>query len=147
MPMTQRVFNRRISMMDKTILVKRELKSLLPEIEEDKYLHMLSHLCNFDKNKKQYWTRDSRKKTRTLRCLTSAEIVFLDYLLKNNLNPKTTYRWFLVSKLPEDIKDKLKKGFISVSQARKVATNRLRQRESNEGLSMMVDIQEIVRCL
>ena len=60
---------------------------------------------------------------------------------------KTTYRWFLVSKLPEDIKDKLKKGIISVSQARKVATNRLRQRESNEGLSMMVDIQEIVRCL
>ena len=68
--MTQRVFNRRISMMDKTILVKRELKSLLPEIEEDKYLHMLSHLCNFDKNKKQYWTRDSRKKRLRLGSMT-----------------------------------------------------------------------------
>ena len=147
MPMTKKEFNRRMSMMDKTILIKRELKSLLPEIEEDKYLHMLSHLCNFHNNKKQYWTRDTRKKTTTLKSLTSAEIVFLDYLLKNNLSPKTTYRWFLVSKLPEDIKEKLKKGFVSVAQARKVATNRLRQRESNEGLGMIIEIQEVVRCL
>lgn len=147
MPMTKKEFVRRLSMMEKTIQVKKDLKLLLPEIEEDKYLFMLSHLSNVLPNKQEYHNRNSRKRTRSIRQLTEAEKVFLDYLIKNNLNPKTTYRWFLVSKLPEDIKESLQKGKLSVAQARKVATNRLRQRDSNTGLQMLEEISGVIRSL
>ena len=140
-------FTRRLSMMEKTIQIKQELKILLPEIEFDKIMFMLSHLSNYTLDKEQYYTRDTRKKIRKLKPLTEAEKLLLDYLLKNKLNPKTTYRWFLVSKLPEDIQERLRRGVISVSEARKVSTNRLLQRDSNTGLIMLEEITNIVRSL
>lgn len=147
MPMTKKEFNRRLKMMDKVIQIKKDFKVLLPEIEQDKYIVMLSHIAYYCEDKKNYRSRNSRKRTFTRKPLTEAERVILDYLLQNNLVPITTYRWFRVCKLPEDIKGKLRKGQISVKEAIRTGTNRLRQRQSNSGLLMIEEINNIVRSL
>lgn len=144
MPMTKREFNRRISMMDKVTQMKKDFKILLPEIEQDKYIVMLSHIAYYCEDKKNYRSRNGRKKTYTKKALTEAEKIILDYLLKNNLVPITIYRWFRVCKLPEDIQGKLKKGQISVKEAIRTGTNRLKQRQSNSGLLMMEEINNII---
>lgn len=147
MPMTYREFNRRLSKMQKVIEIRRDLKTLLPEIEQDKYFSMFSHLCYYHSDRKQYYSRNSRRKIKQLKPLTEAEKILLDYLIKNNLNPKTTYKWFLVSKLPEDIQTRLRNGQVSVVEARRISTNRLKQRQSNTGVEMIEEIRSVVSSL
>lgn len=133
-------------MIDKTNEMKRELKSLFPEIEENKYYSMLCHLCTRHKNNRQYYSRSNGKVGR-LKQLTKNEIILLDYLIKNEINPITAYKWFRVSRLPEDIKDKLRRGEISVYNARKTFVNRVKMRESREGFEMCEEILNVVRNL
>lgn len=144
MPMTKREFNRRIDMMDKVTQIKKDFKILLPEIEQDQFIVMLSHIAYYCEDGKNYRSRNSRKRTYTKKPLTEAEKIILDYLLKNDLVPITTYKWFRVCKLPEDIQGRLKKGQISVKEAIRTGTNRLRQRQSNSGLLMMEEINNII---
>ncbi len=68
-------------------------------------------------------------------------------MLKNNLNPSTTYRWMIACRVPADIKSKLAKGELSYKKALQIAGNRLRVRESNTGLLMIEEITNIVRSL
>lgn len=147
MPMTQREFNRRTTALDKVNLIKRDFKTLLPEIEQDKYIVMLGHCSYFCDNKQEYRARNGRKKTYKIKPLTEAEKIMLDYLLKNNIVPKTVYRWFRVSKVPTDIMTKLRNGQVSVKEAIRASTNRLKQRQSNTGLMVMEEINNIVRSL
>lgn len=134
-------------MLDKVIQIKKDFKTLLPEIEQDKYIVMLSHIAYYCKDKENYRSRNGRKKTYKEKPLTEAEKVMLDYLLKNKLVPITTYRWFRVSKVPEDIMSDLRKGKISVKEAIRTGTNRLKQRQSNTGLIMLDEINNIISSL
>jgi len=145
--MTQREFNRRITALDKVNLIKRDFKTLLPEIEQDKYIVMLGHCAYFCENKKEYRARNGRKKIYKIKQLTEAEKIMLDYLLKNNLVPITTYRWFRASKVPEDIMTKLRNGQISVKESIRASTNRLKQKQSNTGLIVLEEINNIVSSL
>jgi hypothetical protein len=147
MPMTQKEFNRRIAMLDKVIQIKKDFKELLPEIEQDKYIVMLSHVAYFCSNKKEYRARNGRKKTYKVKPLTEAEKIMLDYFLKNNLVPITVYRWFRASKVPQDIMQKLRKGQVTVKEAIKTATNRLKQKQSNTGLIMLEEINNVIASL
>lgn len=145
--MNMKEYNRRISQMDKVIQIKKDFKTLLPEIEQDKYIQMLGHIYWYHRNKREYRER-IRGRFGKLRALTPSEIVMLDYLLKNNINPKTIYKWFHVCKLPEDIQSKLRNNEItSVVEARKIATNRMRQRDSNAGLLMLEEIKQTIASL
>jgi len=97
---------------------------------------------NFGANKK---TID---KARILRKqMTKAETILFDYMLKNNLNPSTTYRWMIACRVPTDIKEKLAKGQISFRKAMQISANRKRVRESNTGLLMVEEINNLVRSL
>lgn len=146
--MTHKEYNRRISQMDKVLQIKKDFKALLPEIEQERYIQMLGHIYWFHRNKKEYFQRIPRRKEGEWRKLTPAEIIMLDYLLKNNINPKTIYKWFHVCKLPEDIQTKLRNNEItSVVEARKIATNRMRQRDSNAGLLMLEEIKGVITSL
>lgn len=147
MPMSKKVFNRRIAMLDKVIQIKKDFKILFPEIEQDKYIVMLSHVAYFSSNKKDYRSRNGRKKTFKTKPLSEAERIMLDYLLRNKLVPITTYRWFRASKVPEDIMHRLRKGQVSVKDAIATATNRLKQKQSNTGLLMMEDINQVIGSL
>ena len=68
-------------------------------------------------------------------------------MLKHNLNPSTTYRWFIACRIPSDIKDKLKQGKISFRKAFLIADNRKKSKMSNTGLLMIEEINNIVSSL
>jgi len=138
---------KKINIFDKINSIKKDIKGLLPEIEDDKILPILSHIRNKHYGKLHYGRRALPENLQRKRELTRTEILIYDYLLKNNLNPSTTYRWFLACRVPQDIKEKLANGQISHKKAIMIAGNRLRAKESNIGLTMMEEIQNIVLSL
>ena len=138
---------KKINIFDKVNQIKKDLKGLLPEIEEDKIIPMFSHIRNFFYGNLHYGRRENPENRKRKRPLTEAERVLYDYMLKNDLNPSTTYRWMIACRVPADIKEKLGKGQISFRKAMQIAANRKRVRESNSGLLMMENINNIIRSL
>ena len=138
---------KKINIFDKVNQIKKNIKSLLPEIEDDKLLPIFSHLRAFYEGRLHYGRRSVPENLKRKRELTEAEKIVYDYLLKNKINPSTSYRWMLACRVPSDIKSKLMRGEISYKKAIQIAGNRLRVRESNTGLLMMEEITNIVRCL
>ena len=138
---------KKINIFDKVNRIRKDLKSLLPEIEDDKIIHMFSHIRNFFYGNLHYGRRNVPENKRRKRKLTNAETILLDYMMKNNLNPSTTYRWMIACRVPADIKDKLAKGQISITKAMQISANRKRVRESNTGLMMIEEINNILKSL
>lgn len=138
---------KKINIFDKINKIKSDIKSLLPEIEDDKILPMLSHIRNFYYGKLHYGRRSNPENLKKKRQLTESEKIVYDYLLKNNLNPSTAYRWMIACRVPADIKSKLSQGKLSYKKALQIAGNRLRVKESNTGLLMIEEITNIVRSL
>lgn len=138
---------KKISIWDRINRIKNDLKELLPEIEEDKFLSMASHVRNFYYGKLHYGRRNNPENKDRKRELTEAEKILLDYYMKNNLNPSTTYRWFIACRLPSDVKDKLQKGQVSFKKAMLIADNRKKSKLSNTGLLMIEEINNVVRSL
>jgi len=114
---------KKIPIWDRINRIRNDLKVLLPEIEEDKFLLMASHVRNFFYGKLHYGRRGIKENIEKKRELTKAEKVLLQYYMKNNLNPPTTYRWFVACRLPSDIKAKLQKGQVSFKKAMLIADN------------------------
>jgi hypothetical protein len=138
---------KKIPIFDRINLIKNDLKGLIPEIEEDKFLSMMSHIRNYYYGKLHYGRRSNPENIKRKRELTTNEKIILDYLLKNGLNPSTTYRWFIACRLPSDIKKKLQDGKVSFKKAFLIANNRKKSKLSNEGLLMMEEINNIVSSL
>ena len=136
---------KKIPIFDRINRIKNDLIELLPEIEEDKFLLMMSHVRNFFYGNLYYGRRDSPNKKK--RKLTTNEKIVLDYLLKNHLNPSTTYRWFIACRMPSDIKEKLQKGKISFRKAFLIADNRKKSKMSSTGLLMIEEINNLVSSL
>jgi len=131
---------------DKVNEIRQGIKTILPELEGDKLIAMLSKIRTYVAHKKK-GVPLGRKGWNGYRDLTFNEKVLYEYLLKNNLNPSTTYRWFLATRIPEDVRDKLSKGRISVKKAMQISANRRRVKHSNLGLLMMEEIRTIMRSL
>lgn len=138
---------KKINIFDKVNQIRKDLKSLLPEIEDDKIIQMFSHVRNFFYGNLHYGRRNVPENKRRKRTLTKAETILLDYMMKNDLNPSTTYRWMIACRVPSDIKEKLVKGQVSIIKALQISANRKRVRESNTGLMMIEEINNIVRSL
>lgn len=135
----------KVNIFDKVNRIRKDLIILFPEIEPDRLLSMFSHCRRYYEGKLHYGRRTSKEKMP--RNLSTSERILYDYLLKNNLNPSTTYRWFLATRVPEDIKQKLREGRISHKKAMQISANRRRVKESNSGLLMTEEINNIVRSL
>ena len=137
--MTYRIRDRgrKINIFDKLNDIKKKLNQILPEIEEHRLLSMMSHI-------RRHYERKNKQNSVEL---TPLERLLYDFLLREKLNPSTTYRWFLAGRVPYDIKEKLEKKQISVKKAMEINYNRTRVRESNLGLSMLEDMRMIVRGL
>ncbi len=131
---------------DKVNEIKEGIKTILPEVEGDKLISMLSKIRTYLAHKKK-GVPLGRRGWKGYRDLTFNEKVLYEYLLKENLNPSTTYRWFLATRIPEDVKDKLSKGKISVKKAMQISANRRRVKNSNTGLLMMEEIRTMMRGL
>lgn len=150
--MTYRVrFNgKKISIFDRVNQIKEKLNQILPEIEPSRLLIMLGHIRRFYEGNLYYGRRTSNQEEKDKRErleLTQTERILYDFLLKEKLNPSTAYRWFLATRVPDDIKEKLTKGQISYRKAMEISYNRKRARESNIGLLMMEEMRVIVRGL
>jgi len=136
---------------DKVYEIKSDLRSILPEVEESKYIRMFSR-CNRYYMGRLYKCRVRNKKDlpvdlRMKDDLTANERILYDYLLKNKLNPTTTYRWVLAVRIPDDIREKLEKNLISARNAMEISANRKRVKESNQGILMMEELRTVVRGL
>ena len=138
---------KKVNIFDKVNRIKRDIKGLLPEIEEDRIIPMFAHIRNFFYGNLHYGRRENPENKKRKRKLTKAETILFDYMLKNNLNPSTTYRWMIACRIPADIKEKLAKGQISFRKAMQISANRKRVRESNTGLLMVEEINNLVRSL
>ena len=135
---------------DKVDEIKKQLNQILPEIEPTRFLPMLGHCRRFHDNTLYYGRRTSNpevKKTRKRLQLSQMEQALYDFLIANDLNPGTVYRWFLATRVPADIKEKLETGQVSVKIAMMTAYNRKRVRDSNVGLLMMEEMRTIIRGL
>lgn len=146
-----RIGNRRIrengkkrSIFDKVNEIKSDISKILPEIEGDKLIAMFSKIRTFYRHNKK-GVPVGRKGWRGYRDLTTAETILYEYLLKNNLNPCTTYRWFIATRIPSDVKDKLEKGQVNMVQAMHISANRRRVEMSNRGLLLLEEIRTIIR--
>jgi len=135
---------KKVPIFDRINRIKKDLNELIPEVEEDKFLSMLSHIRNFFYGKLHYGRRNIPENIQRKRELTANEKLILDYMLKNNLNPSTTYRWFIGCRLPSDIKEKLQQGKVSFKKAVMIADNRKKSKMSNTGLLMIEEINNIV---
>ena len=138
---------KKVNIFDKVNKIKKDIKVLLPEIEEDRLIAMFSHMRRYYEGKLHYGRRSNPENWTKKKELTEAERILYDYLLKKKLNPSTTYRWMLTCRVPSDIKDKLRQGRLSYKKALQIASNRKRVRESNQGLLMMEEVNNIVRSL
>jgi hypothetical protein len=130
------------SLFQKVDEIKRDLKEIIPEIEGSKLIEMMSHCRRYYEGKLYYGRRENTN--RKPRKLTKNERIVYDYILKNSLNPSTTYRWFLATRLPSDIKEKLARGEIGQNKAMQISANRRRVKQCNEGLLMMEEIRNII---
>jgi len=136
----------KICIFDKVNEIKKDIKVILPEVEGDKLISMLSKIRTYLSNKKK-GVPMGRRGCKGYRKLTHNESVLYEYLLKNGLNPSTTYRWFIATRVPSDVKEMLSKGKISIKKAMEISANRRRVKESNLGLLMMEEIRTIMRGL
>ncbi len=131
---------------DKVNEIKKDLELILPEIEGDRLIAMFSKIRTYYMHKKK-GVPMGRKGWKGYRDLTINEKILYEYMFKHNLNPSTTYRWFIATRLPEDIKDKLQKGKVSLKVAMNISANRRRVKMSNQGLLIMEEIRTIMRGL
>lgn len=134
------------SIFDKVNEIKRDLKAILPEVEGDKLIAMLSKIRTYLSHKKK-GVPIGRNGWKGYRDLTFNEKVLYEYLLKQGLCPSTTYRWFIATRIPSDVRDKLEKGQLSMKKAFQISANRRRVKESNTGLMMIEELRTIVRGL
>ena len=133
----------RKNIFDKVNEIKQQLKAIFPEVESDRFLAMFSHCRCFYEGKLFYGRRGNPQ--RQIRELTQAERLLYDFLLRNNYNPSTAYRWLLATRIPEDVKQKLADHKIGYKTAMRISYNRKKARDSNIGLLMMEEIKTIMR--
>jgi hypothetical protein len=134
------------SIFDKVNEIKSGIKTLLPELEGDRLIAMLSKIRTYVSHK-QKGVPVGRQGWQGYRDLTHNERIVYEYLLTKSLNPGTTYRWFLATRIPADVIDKLQQGKLSVKKAMQISANRRRVKNSNLGLLMIEELRTIVRGL
>ena len=137
---------KKVPIFDRINRIKSDIKELLPEIEEDKFLSMMSHCKNYYYGR-LFYGRANKPENQKKRDLTANEKIILNYLLENKLSPATTYRWFIACRMPSNIVDKLQKGKLGFRRAFLFADNRKKSKLSNTGLLMMEEINNTVSSL
>ncbi|MBN1176006.1 hypothetical protein JXA48_05165 [Candidatus Woesearchaeota archaeon] len=138
---------RKISIFDKVNDIKADLKEIIPEVKDEQLIQLFSKVRSYYLNKKKGVPLGRRSNIKGVRPLTEIEELLFNYLMRNNLNPGTTYRWFIATRLPPDIKDRLARGLINQKVAMHISANRRRTKNSVEGLIMMEEIRTIIQKL
>lgn len=130
------------NLFDKVNEIKQRINMLVPEIDGEKLIMIMSHLRREWEGKYYYGRRGTTNKKLKL---THTECLIKELLLKEGINPSTSYRWFLAARIPSDVMDKLRKGLISQKKAYEISINRRRNQKSSDVLLLMENIRSIVR--
>mgnify|MGYP001569266840 FL=1 len=117
--------------LQKVEVLKGLFKTIFPGIDDDNLVILLGRCSHYHCNDRNHLGED--------------EAILYDFLLKNNLNPCTVYKWFLVHNMPENIQELLQKGKLTQRQALKLSTNERRQKENTLGLELREECRKIVR--
>lgn len=136
-----------VNVFDKVGVIEKDLNQMLPEMERSRLIKAMSRCRQFYEGKLFYGRKTSDKeeiKRRQVLELTQIEKIIYHYLIENDYNPSTTYRWFLSTRLPSDMKERLLKREISVKQAMSISANRRRVTISNQGMLMLEEMQTII---
>ncbi len=142
---------RKINLFDMVKEIRNDLKALVPELSmdgetvpNDVLIPLLSKIRTYYRHKKK-GVPLGRKGSKGYRDLTHVERIIFDYMIRNKLNPCTTYRWFIASRVPADLMEELKEGKMSQKMAMKLAAARKRDKESAVGLYIMEEIRSFVK--
>ena len=135
---------RKRSIFAKVSEIKREIKSIIPEIKDDELLGIMSRCRSFYHGVLHYGRRGIPENRKRKRELTMNEKVVYDYLIRNDLNPSTTYRWFIATRLPKDVRDKLEAGKIGQKTAMKMWADKRNAKNTGLGISLLEDIRNFV---
>lgn len=138
---------RKINIFDKVNEIKQHLKDIIPEIKSDELIGILSRCRAYYEGKLHYGRRNIPENLQRKRELTANERIVYEYILKSKLNPSTTYRWFIATRLPMDVREMLAKGQVSQKQAMKMSADRRNVKKSNAGLLMMEEIRNAIQKL
>lgn len=121
--------------------IKQGIGEILPHVESDKLIRILSKIRTYLAHKKK-GVPLGRRGWKGYRALAADESLVYDYLLRNGLNPSTTYRWFIATRLPSDVRDKMSKGQLSYRKAMELSANR-RKAELNSKSAEILDMIRI----
>lgn len=88
--------------------VRKLLQPKLSEVEEGELIGLIRDAAKFHYNKRRKLSCDALK--------------LYELLMKYSYNPYTVYRWFLLTKAPQETKDKLRLGEVSQRTAFKEKT-------------------------
>jgi len=142
-----KIYRHKRSIFDKVDEIRNDLKGIIPEIRSDELIPMLSHCRQYYDGKLYFGRRGIPENMKRKKDLTDNEKILYEYLLKRKLNPGTTYRWFIATRLPQDIREKLAKGQIGQKVAMRISANRRSVKKSSMGLIMMEEIRNCVQKL
>lgn len=130
------------NLFDKVSELKQRINVIVPEIDGEKLITIMSHLRREYEGKYYYGRHGNSNKPLEL---TYNENIIKELLLQEKINPSVCYRWFLASRIPSDVMDKLRKGQISQNKAYEIAVNRKRNKLSSDGLILMENMRSIIR--
>jgi|SRR3989344_4287389 len=124
--------NGKMNVFDKIKVLQEQVNSVFPEMSFEELKLNVGYLANF-------WHGKKRKNV----TLSKEQLTIYEVLLKNDYNPATVYRWLLLATGPNEIKDKVRTGELSIRQALKF------RREHKELVSTSEQefIQAIIGCI
>ena len=142
-----RKVGRKRSIFAKVSEIKREIRVMIPEIRDDELLGIMSRCRSFYHGVLHYGRRGNPDNRKRKRELTINEKVVYDYLIRNDLNPSTTYRWFIATRLPSDVRESLEAGKIGQKTAMKIWAERRNAKSTGMSINLIEDIRNFVHKL
>jgi hypothetical protein len=129
---------------DKVNEIKNDIGVILPHIESVRLIRILSKIRTYIAHKKK-GVPLGRRGWKGYRDLAEDERIVYEYLLKNDLNPSTTYRWFIATRLPSDVKEKMANGQYSFRKAMQISANRRKAEYSSKAVDILEEIKVAMR--
>ena len=77
--------------------------------------------------------------------LLGEEKPMYNFLIENNYNPFTVYRWLLLERVPEDIRFQLRERRISQKKASKISFTRRHETVSSLGMEIISEGLNLIR--
>lgn len=88
---------------EKVSTFRKLVKTIFPEIEDSALIEMLREVSTWHYSKKGMLSQDHVK--------------LYELLMNNSYNPNTVYKWFLLTRSPFELREKLKLNIISQREA------------------------------